>query len=197
LGPDAGLNRFAAVLSWPVLFGPFAFVGLYVLIVAWKNLRLTQAQRRSTDRVQVLPPLPLPAESFEHTALESTHSTPANLEPLDDATRQHLDALAGRAARLVSTAFALFCLIAGITGLVLAWIRAYSPPDALSSLNRGLTDFRLTVYFVLGCCLSILVGGYILREVYGRSRSTWLGPLHVLSVFISSGVSRSARSMKK
>lgn len=197
LGPDAGLNRFAAVLSWPILFGPFALFGIYVLTLGWKNLRLAQARRRQAERVQILPPLPSIAETPRATASVGTRASAADLEPLDDATRRHLDMLASRAAKLVGTAIGLFFLIAGITGLVLAWIRAHSPPDALSRLNHGITDFRLTIDLILGCCLSVLTGGYILRQVYGRPHTAWPGPLHGLSVIVSSGFTRSARSMKK
>jgi TRAP-type C4-dicarboxylate transport system permease small subunit len=195
-GPYAGPNRLVGVVGWLVLFGPFAGGGGYGLMRTWRHLRRAQTERRSTQPVQIISPA-------HHVSAQRPSSRWGQItdhaitQPLDDATRQNLDQLAARAARITGIVVGILFLGAGLAGFLLSWIQGHRPSDALSALNGGLTSFRLTIYFLVGCGISVLLGAFILRETLTRPRTGWLVPLQTLNAVVGRKVSADEQNRNK
>ncbi len=195
-GPYPSLNDLVAVVGWLVLFGPFAIAGLYSLFRAWKNFQRAQAERQFAEPVTVLPPIyngPMPPRQL--LPPEPSPRVPIT-EPLDDATRRHLDQVASRAARITGTVFGSLLLLGGIAGLTLAWIQTHRPPSGLARIHFGLKSFRITVYFLVSCGVSVLLGLYILRETFSKPKTGWLVPLQVFGAIVQRK-SKTEQSQKK
>ena len=196
-GPYAGANRLVGVASWVVLFGPFAALGGYGLVHAWGRFRRAQAEQRAAEPVQILPPAH-PASAQAATFAAVTNRPDRGIkEPLDDSTRRHLDQLAARAARIIGIVVGMFFLLSGSTGFFLGWLQTHHPSDAFTSLHGGIVEFRVTVYFLVGCGLSVLAGCFILRETFARPRTTWLVPLRGFTAIVGRKLSAEEQLRRK
>ena len=180
-GPYPSLNDLIGVLGWLIFFGPFALLGVLAARRARALIHLSRAQRQAAAPVEILPPIysgPMPPRVPVPTIPHAP-----NPEPLDDATRRHLDHVATRAARLAGVISGSLLLTGGTAGFVLAWIQAYRP-STFTGLHPGLASFRITLYFLLACGGCVLLGLYILRETFSRPRTGWLAPLGVLGAVV-------------
>jgi hypothetical protein len=109
----------------------------------------------------------------------------ASLSPLDEATTRRMDELGIRAAKVAGIAIGLFFLGIGISGVVMAWIYAHRPPGPYSSIHSELSNFRLTILFLVGCGLAVAIGGFILRSTFKTAETGWLGPLQAFTAVVS------------
>jgi len=195
-GPYAGANHLVGVASWVVLFGPFAALGGYGLVRTWGRFRRGQAEQRAAEPVQIFPPAHSASVQAATFAAGTSQSARASVEPLDDDTRQRLDQLASRAARVIGIVVGLLFLLSGITGFVLGWIYTHRPVEMHSSIHYELANLRLVSLLLVGCGLSVLVGCFILRETFARPRTTWLVSLHAFAAIAKRRVSLNPRTGK-
>lgn len=189
-GADPDLNRLAAVVSWIVIFGPFALLGLYALVRACTTCYRTLAARRLHEAVRILPPLPgnaMPAGGASTARFRTHHFN----EPLDDDSRRRLDRLAARAAKAIGITIGMFFVGLGLAGFFLAWMQGHQPPA------RGeVTSFGFALRFLVVCGVSVLVGAVILRETFAQPKTGWLAPLRVLTVIASRKLNEEERERR-
>jgi hypothetical protein len=182
--PQSDTSILVMVLSWLVLFLPMAILGISVLWSTLRQMHKGKSVDRSRGRIQVeiMPP---ESQSISHShELERRHFAQTVTEPLDEATTQHLDKLADRAARIFSLTIGLLFLIGGVAGFVMMWLYSHRPV-ARTSLPYEFANFRLVTLLSAGCGLAVLLGLVILREIFKKSGTTWLAPLRVFALIVS------------
>jgi hypothetical protein len=176
VAPDSAANRLVQVLSWFVLFAPFALFGVYFLGSSLSQIRIfTPAGRTQDSEVVIL--TPPKAGVAQPQAPAGAHATQAgSLEPLDDATARRLGQLAGRAARAVNIGAGLFFLIAGLVGFLVLWIYSH---------EGQVRNYSSLTWLLLGCGLSVLLGSTVLRGAFKKTDAAGSISLQVFTAIVS------------
>lgn len=163
-----------SVLTYLVLFGPFAVLGVLVLWSGWNKLTGNWPRRVIQELREWL---------MSALVGESSHS----LEPLDDSTTRQLNAMAANAASVTGVLIGLLLIAAGVGGAIVLGVaffqsKRYMPPPTPSA------------FYLVGCGLAIIGGVSMLRHVFQKSDERWLIPLRIFTTIVSARVaSDSAR----
>lgn len=189
-GPYHDLTGVAAELSWGLFFGPFALLGLYVLVRACVVFYRALAARRRPEAIEILPPLSDNAVEAGEGAAGRFRSAPMN-EPLDDATRRGLDRLAALAVRVSGILVGTIFVGLGVMGFLWTWTQAHS------TLLNVRPNSLISLVFPAVSGMSVLVGAYILRETFARPETAWLTPLRVFGAIVSKKLLEEEEKNKK
>lgn len=185
---ETSANQAAQVLSWLVLFAPFALLGVVFLGSCLRQVWASASAGRTPDRTGpvILPP---------QTGNLAQASGPAGAwqGELDDATVRRLDELGERAAKILNVGAGLFLLISGLCGFLVAWISTYHP------IRGQIFNFGLSIRFLLLCGFFVFTGSAMLRYAFKKADTAWLIPLKIFTVAVSrrvgaEGMARQSKS---
>ena len=168
-----GSQPMVALLTYLVLFAPFAVIGSLGLWSGWNKTTGNWPRRIVRQFLGAL------GEFFSN---EPQHG----LEPLDEKTRKHLDAAGINLARVVGVLAGTVLMVLGTLGLIGAWLGVHGPASHPGSYY--LPSTRLTTSFAIGSAIAIIIGAMILRDTFRKADRSWLVPLKIFTTVVSARV---------
>jgi len=168
-----GSMPMVALLTYLVLFAPFSLIGTLVLWAGWNKATSNWPRRALRQLLDALGGL---------FSAQPQHS----LEPLDERTRERLDAAGANFAKMLGVLAGTVLIALGIVGLVTEAVEVYGSPPHSGRYYFSAT--RLTMVFLIGCGLAIVAGAIILRDMFRKADSSWLIPLKIFTSVVSARV---------
>jgi hypothetical protein len=165
-----GSQPMVASLTYLVLFAPFAVVGSLFLWAGWNKATGNWPRRTLRQLLDALAGLFI---------AEPQHS----LEPLDERTKQRLDAASTSFAKMLGVAAGAVLILLGIVGFVAETVAFYG-----SASHSGWYPTRLQMTFAIACGLAIVGGAIIVRDTFRKADQSWLVPLKIFTAVVSARV---------
>jgi hypothetical protein len=168
-----GSQPMVSLLTYLVLFAPFAVIGSLILWAGWNKTTGNWPRRAAWQLLDAL------GDFFSSAPQHS-------LEPLDENTRKRLDAAGTNLARVVGVLAGTVLMVLGTLGLIGAWVGVHG--SASHPGGYYLPSTRLTTSFAIGSAIAIIIGAMILRDTFRRADASWLVPLRIFTAVVSARV---------